>query len=24
MVLLAIPVVHWLRRRDQRLGLEPA
>ncbi|HEX2726149.1 MAG TPA: VUT family protein [Beijerinckiaceae bacterium] len=24
MVLLAIPVVQWLRRRDQRLGLAPA
>jgi uncharacterized PurR-regulated membrane protein YhhQ (DUF165 family) len=24
MVLLAIPFVHWLRRRDQRLGLMPA
>jgi len=24
MVLLAIPFVQWLRRRDQRLGLAPA
>jgi uncharacterized PurR-regulated membrane protein YhhQ (DUF165 family) len=24
MVLLAIPLVHWLRRRDERLGLAPA
>ena len=24
MVLLAIPLVHWLRRRDERLGLMPA
>jgi queuosine precursor transporter len=24
MVLLAIPIVHWLRRRDERLGLVPA
>ena len=24
MVLLAIPFVHWLRRRDERLGLAPA
>ena len=24
MVLLAIPLVHWLRRRDERLGLVPA
>jgi queuosine precursor transporter len=24
MVLLAIPFVHWLRRRDERLGLVPA
>ncbi len=24
MVLLALPLVHWLRRRDARLGLQPA
>ena len=24
MVLLSIPLVHWLRRRDERLGLAPA
>ena len=24
MVLLALPLVHWLRRRDARLGLAPA
>jgi uncharacterized PurR-regulated membrane protein YhhQ (DUF165 family) len=24
MVLLALPVVAWLRRRDERLGLSPA
>ena len=24
MVLLAIPLVAWLRRRDERLGLQPA
>ena len=24
MVLLAIPLVQWLRRRDERLGLAPA
>jgi uncharacterized PurR-regulated membrane protein YhhQ (DUF165 family) len=24
MVLLAMPVMHWLRRRDERLGLVPA
>ncbi len=24
MVLLALPFVHWLRRRDERLGLAPA
>jgi queuosine precursor transporter len=24
MVLLAIPLVHWLRRRDERLGIAPA
>ena len=24
MVLLAIPFIHWIRRRDQRLGLQPA
>jgi uncharacterized PurR-regulated membrane protein YhhQ (DUF165 family) len=24
MVLLALPFVHWLRRRDERLGLMPA
>ncbi|MEN5081338.1 VUT family protein [Bosea sp. TWI1241] len=24
MVLLALPLVHWLRRRDERLGLMPA
>jgi hypothetical protein len=24
MVLLSIPVVAWVRRRDQRLGLSPA
>ena len=24
MVLLAIPVVHWFRRRDERLGVQPA
>lgn len=24
MVLLALPLVHWLRRRDERLGLRPA
>jgi hypothetical protein len=24
MVLLSIPFVHWLRRRDERLGLTPA
>jgi hypothetical protein len=24
MVLLAVPLLHWLRRRDERLGLRPA
>ncbi len=24
MVLIALPLVHWLRRRDERLGLRPA
>jgi queuosine precursor transporter len=24
MVLLALPILHWLRRRDQKLGLTPA
>src|SRR3712207_4535035 len=24
MVLLALPPIHWLRRRDERLGLTPA
>lgn len=24
MVLLALPLIHWLRRRDARLGLQPA
>lgn len=24
MVLLALPLVHWLRRRDERLGISPA
>jgi len=24
MVLLAIPFIHWIRRRDERLGLQPA
>lgn len=24
MVLLALPVIHWLRRRDERLGMVPA
>jgi uncharacterized PurR-regulated membrane protein YhhQ (DUF165 family) len=24
MLLLAVPLLHWLRRRDERLGLRPA
>lgn len=24
MVLLALPVIHWLRRRDERIGMDPA
>jgi uncharacterized PurR-regulated membrane protein YhhQ (DUF165 family) len=24
MVVLAVPLLHWLRRRDERLGLQPA
>jgi uncharacterized PurR-regulated membrane protein YhhQ (DUF165 family) len=24
MVLLSLPVIHWLRRRDERLGMSPA
>jgi uncharacterized PurR-regulated membrane protein YhhQ (DUF165 family) len=24
MLLLAVPLLHWLRRRDERLGLQPA
>jgi queuosine precursor transporter len=24
MVLLALPAIHWLRQRDERLGVQPA